>query len=260
MRLLSSATLVALLVTTAPAMAQTDPGRWTGSVFAGIDRPLDGDVHGGATSPIPDLGGLNPALAGVSAELRIGARSFDDIYGDTTSFGGELAYGLSDNAELFGSLRYQQADEGRVQVGTAFVPALSASLPVFGTFGELKSYGLEAGYRRYFGEGNLKPYVAGRLGVVRTDAIKATFQIPDAAITIANAPFYDDSTSASVGIDLGVSYALGERASLRAETGLRYVTGLDGDDTALSTLGLQSINEEGSRLEAPVRLALTVRF
>lgn len=262
MRLILPLSLAVLCTaaTAAPALAQTDPGRWSGSVFAGADFPLDGDVHGGATSNVPDLGGLNPALAGVSAELRIGARSFDDIYGETTSLGGELAYGVGPNAELFGSFRYQQADEGRVQVGGAFVPALNTELPVFGTFGELQSYALEAGYRRYFGEGGFKPYVAGRLGVVRTDAINATFEIPDAAITIADAPFYDDTTSASIGVDVGVSFDLAEQVSLRAETGLRYVTSLDGDDTALSTLGLSSINEEGSRLETPVRVALSVRF
>ncbi len=257
--------LVALMIATAsllatPALAQTEPGVWRGSIFAGADLPVDGDVHGGATSTVPDLGGLNPALAGVSAELRIGARSYDDIYGETTSFGGELAYGVSNNAEVFGQFRYQQADEGRVQVGGAFVPALNTELPVFGTFGELNVYSIEAGYRQYFGSGNLKPYVAGRVGVARTDAIEATFEIPDAAITIANAPFYEQTTSGTVGLDLGVSYALSDRIDLKAETGLRYVSSLEGDDTALATLGLQSINEEGSRLEAPVRIGVSLRF
>ena len=60
------------------AQAQTAPGRWTVSLEAGAEFPTGGDVHGGATAPVPDLGPLNPALAGVNAELRIQSRSFGE--------------------------------------------------------------------------------------------------------------------------------------------------------------------------------------
>jgi hypothetical protein len=254
LRTILLSTVVAIAAAGA-AQAQTEPGRWTVSLEAGAEFPTGGDVHGGATAPVPDLGPLNPSLAGVSAELRIQSRSFDDIYGEGMNLGAEFAYGLSNNAEVFGSLRYMQADEGRVQVGGAFVPALNTTLPVFGTFDEYKAYALEAGYRQYFGEGALKPYVAGRLGAVFTDKINATFQIPDAGITIANAPFYDSSTSFTAGLDVGLSYAVSEGVSLQAETGIRYISSLSDDDSAIGGLGLASINGVGDRTYVP----LTVR-
>lgn len=259
LRTILLSTLVATSVAGA-AQAQTAPGRWTVSVEAGAEFPIGGDVHGGANAAVPDLGPLNPALAGVDAELRIRSRSFDDIYGEGMNLGAEFAYGLNDNAEVFGSVRYMQADEGRVQVGGAFVPALDTTLPVYGTFGEYKAYVLEAGYRRYFGSGAVKPYVAGRLGAVFTDEIDATFEIPDAAITIADAPFYDSSTSFTAGVDIGLAYAFSDRVSVQAETGLRYVSGLKDDDSAVGGLGLASINGVGDRTYAPVTLRVKFAY
>lgn len=236
------------------AQAQTAPGRWTVSPEISAEFSTGGDLHGGVDAPISDLGALNPALAGVSATLQVESRSFDDIYGDARSLGIEAAYGLSDSSEVFGALRYVTADEGRVQVGGAAVPALNTTLPVFGTFTDYQAWALEAGYRQYFASGSLRPYIAGRAGVVFTDAITATFEVPDAAIVIADAPFYDDSTSLTAGLDVGLSYALSDRVSLQAETGIRYVSDLEGDDSAIGGLGLASINEVGSRTYVPVTL------
>jgi hypothetical protein len=245
---------VLTLVGAGAAQAQTAPGRWTVSPEISVEFPSGGDVHGGVDAPVADLGGLNPALAGVSATLEVESRSFDDIYGDAVSFGLEAAYGVNDSAEFFGALRYVTADEGRVQVGGAAVPALNTTLPVFGTFSDYEAWALEAGYRQYFGSSALRPYVAGRAGVVFTDAISATFEVPDAAITIANAPFYDDSTSFTAGLDVGLSYALSDRVSVQAETGIRYVSELEGDDSAIGGLGLGSINGVGDRTYVPVTL------
>jgi hypothetical protein len=258
-----SLALIALIATgLAPAAvhAQTAEGRFSGRILGGVDIPADGEVHGGATAQVPDLGPLNPSLAGVAAELRIGERTYDEIYGTTLNVGVEIAFGASDKDEVFGSFRYQQGDEGRVQVGGAFVPALATELPVFGTFSDLNVYAIELGYRRYFGEGPLKPFIAARGGAAFTDAIDATFEIPDAGITIADAPFYGGSTSFTVGGDFGLSYRIGSNVSLIAEAGLRYTTGLEGDDTAIGGLGLAAINEVGGRLDIPVRAGLSVQF
>ena len=73
------------------AQAQTAPGSWTFSLEGGAEFPTSGEVHGGATAPVPNLGPLNPALAGVNAELRIQSRSFDDIYGEGMNLGAEFA-------------------------------------------------------------------------------------------------------------------------------------------------------------------------
>ncbi|MBL0227685.1 hypothetical protein [Thermomonas sp.] len=60
---------VLVLASLAPiaAMARTAPAF---PLFAGRDMSVNGDVHTGAVAPIADLGPLNPALAGVSADAH----------------------------------------------------------------------------------------------------------------------------------------------------------------------------------------------
>ncbi len=249
------------LCTPAVFAAGPQQGTFSWSVFGGIDQPLSGDVHGGTTAAVPDLGPLNPALAGVSAELRIRSRSHDDIYDQATSFGTEFSYGLSDNAEVFGQLRYTNAKEDTVQVGGAFVPALNTTLPIRGTFSDYKALTLEAGYRYFFQElGPTRPFVAGRVGATRTDDIRATFVIPAAAITIANVPFTDKKWSASAGIDVGLLFPVSDNFSITAQTGVRYVSDLEGNDSAIGGLGLGSINDTGKRVSYPVSIGLRYDF
>jgi hypothetical protein len=236
-------------------------GAFSISVFGGVDDPLSGDVHDGVNAPVADLGPLNPALAGVSAELRIRSRSYDDIYGSATSFGAEFTYGLSGNSEIFGQLRYTEADEGSVQVGGAFVPALATTLPVNGTFSDYKALTIEGGYRYYFSDlGPTRPFVAGRIGATRTDDIRATFTIPAANINIVNVPFTEKKWVASAGIDVGLLIPVGESFSITAQTGVRYSGDLEGDDSAIGGLGLGSINDTGKRVSYPVSVGLRYDF
>jgi len=260
MRTMILAIGLAGLAATPAFAAPLAPGAWSGAFTAGVEQPVSGDVHGGAVAPIANLGPLNPALAGVSAELRIQGRSYDDIYGSATTYGLEVARGLGGQREVFGALRRVESDEGAVRVGGAFVPALSTTLPVFGRFDAYKATTLEAGVRQYFGAGALQPFVAGRAGVSRVDAINATFTIPDANIRIANARFYDDSTVATLGVDVGVSYALSDRVSLAAETGVRWQASLSDDDSSIAGLGLAAINDEGDRVSIPIGVRATVKF
>lgn len=262
--------LAALAACAPSAFAQPlAAGQWGGSFTAGLDTPIDGDVHGGATAPVASLAALNPNLPAASAELRIGSRSFDQIYGEATSFELDVARGIGGAREVFASVSRVDADGGQVEVGTAFVPALSASLPVIGRFGDFSQTSLQVGVRQYFGnEGGIQPFVGGRLGLVQTDEIRASFTVPVPAgvgtepndIVLTNVPFYQDSTAVSAGLDVGVSFAVNERFSLSAETGLRFTGDLDGDDSAIGGLGLGSINDTGARTSVPVRVRARIAF
>jgi len=249
---------VLVLASLAPmaSMAQDGPSF---SVFAGRDLSVSGDVHKGAIAPIADLGPLNPALAGVSAELRIESRSYDDIYGNANSFGVEMSWPMADG-EIFGQLRSTRSSDGEVQVGGAFVPALNTTLPVFGRFEGYKSLSIEGGYRHYLGTGKVRPYIAGRVGATRVDDITATFAIPDANILLSDVPFFEGGWNLGGGADLGVMWALSDAASLGVEVGARYHGDLDGDDAAIGGLGLASINDTGSRTSFPVSLRFQMRF
>lgn len=240
------------------ALAQDGPSF---SVIGGRDLSVSGDVHEGAVSPIANLGPLNPALEGVSAELRIESRSYDDIYGKTNSFGVEMSWPVGASGEVFGQLRSARTGDGEVQVGGAFVPALDTTLPVYGRFDGYESYTAEAGYRHYFADGTTRPYVAARLGATwYVDGINATFTIPDADITIADVPFFDSSRVLSGGVDVGVLWSLSESVSLGAEVGVRYHGDLDDNDSAIGGLGLASINDTGSRTSYPVNVRLQITF
>lgn len=267
MRVLT-ALLAAACVTTPAFATPLKPGQFAGSVNVGAELPLDGDVHGGAAATVASLAALNPNLPATSAQLRIESRSYDDIYGNATTYGIEGRYGLAGDREVFGEVRRTEADGGKVQVGTAFVPALNATLPVNGTFDDFKSTTVEAGVRQYFGSGKVRPYVAARAGVAFVDEIRASFQVPvpdlvgtePNDINLNNVPFYDDSTTVSAGLDVGASWQVAERLSVSAEVGIRYRGDLDGNDAAIGGLGLASINNDSDAISVPVSVKLSYAF
>jgi len=258
--ILFASAMLGVALSAASAQAAPEKGQWSLRAMGGLDFPIGGTLHGGVDAPVADLGALNPDLEGVPATLAIEERGNRRIYNN--GFGGslELGYALEDGSEIFGALRFQRAGEGSLQVGNAVVPALDASLPVNGTFQRLNVWTGEIGYRQYFGSGAIQPYVAGRAGISFTSRINADFAVPDAAIALNDVPFYKNSVSATLGGDLGVAIPLAEKVELNLETGIRWTSGLRGDDTALAGLGLASINNVGSRWDVPVRAGLTFRF
>lgn len=245
----------ALCALASPALAAPESGRFSMSVLGGTDTPLSGDVHRGATVDVPDLGPLNPALAGVDAQLRIQSRGHDQIYGTAMSLGLEVGYGLSDRSEVFLQARQMSADDGRVRVGAAYVPALDTELDVFGHFSGYDAYTFEFGYRHFFGEsGWARPFVAARLGATETDAIKATFEIPAANILIPDAPFFEKAWAVSGGVEAGVQIPFTERFSMTLTGGVNYIGDLSDDDSAIAGLGLAAINDTGGRVSMPVSI------
>lgn len=252
---------LALLTSTQAIAAGPEPGRLSFSVLGGIDTPVSGDVHKGAVVDVPDLGPLNPALTGVNAQLRIGARSHERVYDMATVVGLNLTWGLSDRIELFGEVRETRASAGTVRVGDAFVPALNTALPVYGTFSRYEAWSAEVGVRWFFMDADYaRPYMGARIGAAETDDISATFAVPAADILIPDAPFYEKAWRASAGLDLGVNIPFNKRISLNAETGVRWVDDLRGDDSVIGGLGLARINDTGRRISVPMTLALRWDF
>lgn len=246
----------ALCALASPALAAPESGRFSMSVLGGLDKPLSGDVHGGATVDVPDLGPLNPALDGVDAQLRIRSRGHDEIYGTARSLGLEVGYGLSGRSEVFLQARETSADDGRVRVGAAYVPALDTELDVFGEFSSYDAYTWEVGYRRFLGDGGrVRPFFAARVGATETDVIRATFEIPDAGITIRNAAFYEKGWALSGGLEAGVQIPFTERFSMTLAAGVNYIDDLSDDDSAIAGLGLAAINDTGSRVSMPVSIS-----
>jgi hypothetical protein len=276
--------LTGLLATTALVAAQAnaqavEQGQWAVSGSVGAEYNTSGDLHGGTTTGAIPLGVIAslrdagaPALpaavtaTGNAAQLRIGSRSYDDVYGTGFNVGFEATYGLGSGREVFGEFGYSKADQSSLQVGDAAVingATDVAVVPVFGTFGDYKSYSFVGGLRQWFNEGGTwQPYIAGRLGVVKVDKINASFSVPALTINSAlnNLPFYEDSTVVNMGADVGVSYNLTENLSLVGEVGIRYSGKLKGDDAAIGGLGLASINDSSERTYVPVSIKLRSKF
>ena len=64
----------------------------------------------------------------------------------------------------------------------------------------------------------------------------------------------------TTGADLGVAWALSEKASLALEIGARYHGDVSDDDSAIGGLGLATINDTGSRTAFPVGVRFQMRF
>jgi hypothetical protein len=258
--------LVIAFMASAPLAAHAagpEPGRISGSISVGADAFGAGDLHGGAAGRAPSLQALNPGLPAVPADLNIQSREYSDVYDAPLSFGAEVAYGFSENIEIFGAVTYSSADEGLVQVGSAFVPALNATLPVFGQFGENTALLLEGGARYYFAGDMFRPFVGGRIGIARLDGLSATFTIPDApagGIRLANVPFFDDTDALTIGAEAGVAVGFGENIEGQFSVGVRQIGEYDGNDSVISTLGLASINNGSERTTIPVRASLRIAF
>jgi hypothetical protein len=262
--LVSTLVLAAGFILPAAATAKPlEPGQLSGRVAIGAPIFGSGNLHGGATTTVPSLTALNPGLPAVPADLVIGSRKFSKVYDAPAQFGIEVGYGLTDNIELFGGLNYAKAEGSRIQVGTATVAALGATLPVFGQFGDLETFEFEGGARYFFGGDTFSPFVGGSLGAVQQDKVAATFTIPDApagGITLSNVPFFKQTTALSVGVEGGVAFGLSETIDGRLSAGAKYIGAGRGDDTGLSGLGLGSINNGSERWVYPIKATLAVRF
>lgn len=243
------------------SMAAPERGQWSVRVMGGLDLPAGGRLHDGTQAAVPNLGALDPALAGLSGRLDISGRGNQRFFNGGAAGAVEIGYAIRPGGEIFGGFRYQGNGPGEAVVGTAVVPDLGAELPVFGRFGRLRAYTGELGYRHYFMRDSVvRPYVAGRAGVTFTESIDATFRVPGTAIVLPDTPFYRNSVSATVGGDIGAALQLTKGLDLNIETGLRWTSGLRTNDEVLPALGLQEVNQAGGRVDVPIRAGFTVRF
>jgi hypothetical protein len=258
-----AATAFGALLPSVALAGPTEPGKLRGSINVGAAMIGQGQLHGGATTVVPSLTALNPGLPAVPATLEIRGRDFDDAYDTPVEYGLEATYGLSNNVEVYGAINYSKTEGGRIQVGDATVAALNATLPTFGSFGDLENVGLEVGARYFFGTGDYMPFVGGAIGVTRQNGMRATFTIPDApagGITLADVPFFKKANLFTASIEGGIAANFSETLSGRLSVGARFISAPKGDDSVLSTLGLQSINDGSDRIVFPIKASVAASF
>ncbi|WP_439534227.1 hypothetical protein [Polymorphobacter sp.] len=258
--LLLTSAIAAVALSASAAQAAPEKGQWSARIMGGVDFPVAGNLHSGANAPVANLGTLNPALTGTAGTLAIEEAPNSRFYNGGIGANVELGYAVRDGGEIFGAFRYQNIGRGAGPVGEVQVPSQGANLPINASFSRLRAFTGEVGYRQYLSRGEIQPYVAGRAGVTFTNRINADFAVPGAGIALNDVPFYKNSVSGTVGGDIGVAIPIASRVDLNIESGIRWTSGLRGDDTALAGLGLAGINNAGARWDVPVRAGLNFRF
>ena len=213
-------------------------------VFGGTEFDIDGDAkRGKSRSPSdPGNGGVSPGIAGEFNNVE-----FSDAFSDGYNVGGAMTYDLSRNTTLLASGAFSEkngrvVDTGSFQSGTFadpanptlanFTPDIGAvDRDLQGSFSDLRQYTLEAGVRQYVGNNHsLRPYVGATGGFAYNNNVNVTQNYSDTGEVFAPTGEFIDSgwrpTAAGV---VGAEVAVGNRAAIGVETGIRWRDGLKGD-------------------------------
>ena len=261
MRKTTALYIAAVFVPVAAAAVGPHLGELRGSLGIDAEYTADGDLFSSATSDIADLGLLGPDYAGEDGQIEIRGASFNDVYDQpTTGIHAELAYGVSDNIEVYGALSWMQAGGNTIQMGDIIPTSTGERLPLYATFEDLNSYSGEVGARYYFGEDVIRPFVGANLGATYTEEIRVALAAPDAGVLINDLRFYDSSTVLSAGVEAGIAFGDGQNVSGSVSVGAKYLSALNGNGEDLSSYGLDSIVESSERIVIPVKGSLTLRF
>ena len=260
MNLLTARTHLRSVLLTALLSLGTVPlsANWSLGLKAGFVPLTSGDVHSGPSFDASPLLGL----AAGSLPADVDAKSFGDVYRDFEEIAFEASYAPGENLAYTLGVSWLSSEDGVLRVGT-----VNGTLPLNGRFSSYEDFQIYAGLRYNFRVNERwNPFVAARLGYTRVDEITASFSVPgtpfvapfDAALT--NAKFYDATNVWTYGVLVCVEYNFSDRASLALETGYLGQGALDDNDSVLSLLGLNTLNNEGALGYVPVRLSLSFRF
>ena len=212
-------------------------------VFGGTEFDIDGTAFNGRErSPSdPGNGGASPGIAGEFADV-----DFNDAFSDGYTIGGAATYDVSRNTTLLASASFSDkngrtVDSGSFQSGTFTTtpPNLANFTPDVGSvdrdleasFTDLEQYTLEAGVRQYVGNGyGLRPYVGATGGFTYNNDVDITQTFTDTGEVFSPTGEFIDSgwrpTAAGI---IGAELAVGPRAAIGVETGIRWRDGLKGD-------------------------------
>lgn len=245
MTLFSRLRALAVLVLLSSALATSAHAQttspWSVSFDAGVQLAATGNAHGGGTGTVQGLA------------TSVTEKTYGDVYGPGFYWAAGVGYRVTENGEIRVQGSYTSNAADRLQVGTVGGLQLNAA------FDDYQAFGMDFGYRQYYGTGWLRPFAGANVGFTRVSGIDATLTVPAAGVTLSNVPFYDDSTVASFGLSGGAQMRLSDRVALQALVDFRWHGDLAQNEGLLGT-GLETINDESRRWALPVSGGITVRF
>jgi len=239
-------TTVALLLGGASAVqAQPDKPDYPWSVEFGLgwDNGISGQINSSG------VGELNNQV------VVITNNSFEDVYGNGLHirFGGGYMFRNDTEARLTFTFQSLDADF-IVPMGDIGVSNL------YGEYTGYQAWGIDLGLRRY---GDIRPRIRGygevTIGLAIIDETDVTLVAPGANLAGVASDFYDQTSSFTLGANVGLLVQAGERIGLFGQIGLRYVGGMSDVDN-LSATGLDDINDKSARWTLPIIAGIRYRF
>jgi hypothetical protein len=214
--------LAALVAAPLAADAQTDGvrGRWSATFAAGAVVPAGGEFHEGGSGTV------------LALPTAVNAKAYSDVYDPGFGWRAGIGYGVSRHVEVIADFAWQRSESKDLSVGNV------AGLDLRAKFGEYQSYGLEAG---------LRDHVAPEGSVT-----------PAAGVTLADTPFFDESTVATFGGSFGLLFGA-SNVKFGIEGGLRYHADLS-DLEGLAGTGLENLNDAGSSWSIPISGVVRIGF
>jgi hypothetical protein len=237
----TAACAAALFAIATPASAQTEAGPVSVSFDLGVQLAGPGDLHGAGIGTVLNL------------PTTVEARSYGDVFGPGFTWAAGMGYRLGTSGEFRVSGGYTKNTAERLQVGNV------GGLPLFGLFGDYSAFSMDAGYRQYFGENRVRPFLGGSVGFVRLSEATAEFTVPAANVTLSDVGFFETSTVPAFGVGAGLQIGLNARTAFQAGIDFKW-HGAYGDVDGLAGTGLEPINDKTSRWAMPITAGMTVRF
>ncbi len=215
--------------------------RWSFDGGLGWDNGISGKINSGA------IGKLNDQVTVLLPN------SYEQVYGTGfhLRFGG--GYMLDDVTEVRAFFTYQYLTADLVPIGDI------GSGKVYAEYEPYKSFGLDVGFRRYFGGAETRFYTEATIGLGFISRIEAQISAPSSNLTARTIDMYDTTAAFAVGGNAGILRQLNERVGLYGQLGLRWMSGLSKLDTLQGT-GLEKINDQSARWTVPIVFGARVRF
>ena len=232
-----------------------------GDFSSGVSKNLDKGVFGGTKKE--------------KATARLNGRSIDDIYDSARTYSLRVGMALGNvssastggknpfitntshhNGSIYLRFAYTDNDGGSTNLGRI------GDCDLTGRFSDYQDWGLLVGFEKnLLSRGRITPYIGGEVGVRFVDGISVDLLAENDhhGHDFNGVPFYDDSVVFTAHFTVGVDFDITDRFALGIESGIRYQTGLDQDDSGLNQFDLAGLNNADASFWA-VPVMLTGRF
>ena len=223
-------------------------------IDGGTEFDVDGDLIGAkaASENVPG------DYAASTARVAQNAIAYDDAFGQMKSIGGTLGYDVSRNTTLLGGVSYGTAS-GQTVDGATFEPGafdaagnFTSAGPVENVsaeFSDLDLFTIEGGVRQYVGYNpGFRPYVGATAGFTHNNDVTVTQSSDGGTLAPFTQEIISSGWNPTASAVLGAEMAVGPRAAIGVESGVRWRDSMD------------TVTDSDSRISIPLKLRGRLAF